>query len=230
MSGDSPPVYSFQTTVHPGLGRLVEKHLRHPHRRPIADHTRTAFDAVRSRVEGSSRPLIFDSFCGTGMSTALLADQYGESLVLGIDKSSHRLRRHEETVAENYLLVRAECGDFWRLAAAAGWRLKHHFLLYPNPWPKPGQLKRRLHGSPDFAALLALGGAVELRSNWQIYVEEFGCALITAGQFPVVDRVPSAAAMTLHERKYLGSGHQLWRCRCHLRDNTGPLSPAGQAR
>jgi tRNA G46 methylase TrmB len=208
----------------------VEKHLRHAHRRPIAEHTRAAFDAVRSRVEGRSGRLIFDSFCGTGMSTALLAQRYPDSVVLGIDKSGKRLRRHAKTPAANYLLVRAECGDFWRLAAAAGWRVQHHFLLYPNPWPKPGQLQRRIHGSPDFAALLALGGTVELRSNWPIYVEEFGCALVTAGQFPVVDRVQPAVAMTLHERKYFGSGHPLWRCRCHLRDNTGPLSPAGQAR
>lgn len=225
MGGDSAPVYSTQAAVHPGLGRLVEKHLRQPCRRPIAVHTRSAFDAVRSRVEGSGKPLIFDSFCGTGMSTALLAERHRDCLVLGIDKSSPRLRRHEKTQAENYLLVRAECGDFWRLAAAAGWRLRHHFLLYPNPWPKPGHLKRRLHGSPDFPALLALGGSVELRSNWQIYIEEFGCALIAAGQFPVVDRAQATAPMTLHERKYLRSGHPLWRCRCYLRDNTAPSDP-----
>jgi tRNA G46 methylase TrmB len=112
------------------------------------------------------------------------------------------------------LLVRADCDDFWRLAADAGWRLQHHYLLYPNPWPKPGQLKRRVHGSPAFVDLLKLGGALELRSNWQVYVEEFGSALILAGCIPRVDRLVPDVSLSLFEQKYRQSGHLLWRCRC----------------
>ena len=230
MRGNSRQVDSSQTACHRLLGKLVEKHLRHPDRRPLAEHTRAAFEAIRAPVEARGRPLIFDSFCGTGMSTTLLARRYPDHLVIGIDKSAERLERHANTPADNYLLVRADCGDFWRLAADAGWRLAHHTLLYPNPWPKPGQLKRRVHGSPAFTALLALGGALELRSNWQVYVEEFGSALVIAGFFPRIERFSVDTAMSLHEGKYQRSGHELWRCLCQLGHNGSPRSAAIQTR
>ena len=170
-------------------------------------------------MESSDRPLVFDSFCGTGMSSASLAQRHADCLVIGIDKSAHRLARHQPADADNYLLVQAECGDFWRLAAAAGWALERHYLLYPNPWPKPAQLKRRVHGSADFHDLLALGGTVELRSNWPVYTDEFGRALELAGCEPMVERFEPEQPLTLFERKYRESGHELWRCICRLRDN-----------
>jgi tRNA G46 methylase TrmB len=230
MTGHSTGVRSSQTGCHRQLASVVDKHLRFPSRRPVADHTRAAFDAIRGRVEACGKPLVIDSFCGTGLSTALLARQHPERLVIGIDKSARRLARHAPEPLDNYVLVRADCGDFWRLARGAGWRVAYHYLLYPNPWPKPGHLKRRVHGSPDFAALLALGGDIELRSNWQIYVEEFGCALVQAGYLPRIERVEPGPGMTLHERKYQRSHHELWRCRCHLGHNSEPIAAVSQAR
>ncbi|MEP5763981.1 MAG: SAM-dependent methyltransferase [Halieaceae bacterium] len=224
MSGDSKPVSSSQQSCHPQLGRLVHKHLQHPTRRPPAAHTLAAFEQITARVEQDKRPLIFDSFCGTGMSTGLIAARHPDCLVIGIDKSDHRLHRHQPSAEADYLLVRAECGDFWRLAVTAGWRLQRHYLLYPNPWPKATQLKRRVHGSADLPALLALGGEIELRSNWQVYVEEFGSALFQAGEFPVIDAYEAEQALSLFEGKYLKSGHGLWRCRCKLVHNTPPES------
>jgi tRNA G46 methylase TrmB len=218
-AGDSRPVSSGQSFCHPALGRLVLKHLREKSQRPPAPHTREAFEAVSDRVEKDRRPLIFDSFCGTGMSTALLAEQNPQALVIGIDKSAHRLGRHQPGAADNYLLTQADCGDFWRLAVQANWQLQQHFLLYPNPWPKPGHLKRRVHGSPELAELLALGGQIELRSNWQVYVEEFGTALVLCGQHPHIKQLGQAEPLSLFEQKYLHSGHQLWRCCCQLVHN-----------
>ena len=99
----------------------------------------------------------------------------------------------------------------------------YHYLLYPNPWPKPGHLKRRVHGDPAFSSLLQLGGTVELRSNWQVYVEEFGSALHLAGHFSRVDSVANGEVpVSLFEAKYAASGHRLWRLRCALRDNARP--------
>jgi tRNA G46 methylase TrmB len=230
MQGNSREVSSRQQGCHEQLEALVRKHLAQPSRRPAATHTQTAFDAIRPRVESANRPLVFDSFCGTGMSSALLAQRHPDCLVIGIDKSGHRLGKHEQADAENYLLVQAACGDFWRLAVAAGWQLAHHYLLYPNPWPKPGQVKRRVHGCADFPELLALGGEIELRSNWQVYVEEFAQALRIAGCDPTVELFAPRQPLTLFERKYLGSGHQLWRCRCPLGHNTQSKKAEHRAR
>jgi tRNA G46 methylase TrmB len=175
----------------------------------------------------NSAPLVLDSFCGTGMSTATLAERYPDSLVIGIDKSASRLGRHQASNYDNYLLVQADCGDFWRLLHTAGYHAAQHFLLYPNPWPKRGQLQRRVHGSADFVSLLALGGHVELRSNWQVYVEEFGSALHLAGKIAQIDSPGITTPVSLFERKYADSGHRLWRCRCKLGNNAGAESAEG---
>jgi tRNA G46 methylase TrmB len=222
MTGNSPPVQSSQRFSHPKLGKLVAKHLASESRRPTAAHSREAFEEVRAQVEASGKPLVFDSFCGTGYSTAQLALRHPRHLVIGIDKSAHRLAKHQAGSANNYLLARADCDDFWRLAVEAGWRLQHHYLLYPNPWPKPGQLQRRVHGSAHFSQLLNLGGKIELRSNWQVYVEEFGAALVQAGNYPHIERIDSEKPLSLFERKYRDSGHQLWRCCCELVHNRRP--------
>jgi hypothetical protein len=60
--------------------------------------------------------------------------------------------------------------------------------------------------------LLRLGGRVELRSNWQVYVEEFGAALHLSGYTSYVAMLPAGPALTLFEDKYRRSGHALWRC------------------
>jgi hypothetical protein len=64
--------------------------------------------------------------------------------------------------------------------------------------------------------VLALGGRVELRSNWRLYAEEFGMALQVAGVAAVVSVVPDEPALSLFEAKYRASGHELWRCRALL--------------
>jgi tRNA G46 methylase TrmB len=230
MHAESRPVSSSQQGCHRQLETVVRKHLAQPSRRPPAPHTKQAFDKLRDAVNSAGPPLIFDSFCGTGMSTALLARRYADSLVIGIDKSAHRLAKHGRAESGNYLLVQAECGDFWRLALDAGWTLSRHFLLYPNPWPKPGQLQRRIHGSADFADLLALGGSIELRSNWQVYVEEFAKSLELAGQNAAAEPFAAEHALSLFERKYQSSGHELWRCRCKLSHNMSPRAADKQAR
>lgn len=204
-------VESNQHEPHPRLRDVVQRHLRHPFLKPIAAHNRAAFDAVAERVAAHAGPLLLDSFCGTGESTAALAAAHPAALVIGIDKSAHRLGKHQAG-AGNYLLVRADTDDFWRLALDAGWRPQRHSLFYPNPWPKKEHLQRRVHGSPLFPALLALGGEVELRSNWPVYVEEFAQALALAGWRAEVEELIVETPLTAFERKYRQAGQALWRC------------------
>jgi tRNA G46 methylase TrmB len=153
---------------------------------------------------------VLDSFCGTGQSTAMLAARHDDALVIGVDKSSHRLNRRP-AAPDNCVLLQAHCEAVWRYLVGRQQKLLAHYLLYPNPWPKPGHLSRRVHGHPAFPLLLALGGQLELRSNWQLYVEEFGVALHLLHQPSCIAVVPAdAPALTLFEHKYRESGHQLW--------------------
>lgn len=220
-SSTSRSVVSNQPGVHDKLRERVTRHLRAPFRKPYAEHNQQAF-AMAERWLGQQHrdraPLILDSFCGVGESTWHLAKTYPDCAVIGVDKSAARLDKHPAHAAEpldNYLLIRADIDDFWRLAVDAGWRLQHHFLLYPNPWPKASQLQYRVHGSPLFPSLLALGGTVTLRSNWPTYVEEFALALQVAGFEPVTSDY-RGNALTPFERKYAQSGQRLWQCQCTL--------------
>ncbi len=216
MIASSRPVTSSQTVTHPRLAALLARHRAHPWREPLAQHNAAAIEQLQNRLRADKRPLVLDSFCGTGHSTALLAQRHPDCLVVGIDKSAQRLARHRPAPGAGYLLLQADCEPLWRVLAEAGHRLHAHYLLYPNPWPKPGHLQRRVHGHPAFPQLLALGGRVELRSNWQLYVEEFGLAMSLSGAAGCVRQVAAEEPMTLFERKYRDSGHPLWSFTCRL--------------
>lgn len=156
--------------------------------------------------------LVLDSGCGTGMSTGFLARRYPGSLVLGVDKSLARLDRRPAGLPDNARLVRMDLEDFWLLAREAGWRFQRQCFYYPNPWPKPEQRLRRWPFHPVLPVALACGGVVEVRTNWEIYAREFAGAFgILTGLTPEVRPWKPEVPETLFEKKYLGSGHELWR-------------------
>ena len=94
----------------------------------------------------------------------------------------------------NILYIRAELVSFWRLLLQyrrespqqqqqqQPWNLQTHYLLYPNPYPKPKRLKSRWYGHPSFPLILQLGGDIVIRSNWELYLQEFAQAVIIADQ------------------------------------------------
>ena len=216
MEANSRFIQSAQTGPHADLEKLLKRHLETPFRRPILDYNRQAFDEAIAlwQRDGKKRALILDAGCGVGWSTCHIARLYPDCFVLGVDQSSDRLARGKPLdVPENAALIRADLVDFWRLLADAQIRLHRHFLLYPNPWPKIGHLARRWHGHAVFPILKSLGGVVECRSNWEIYVQEMAWALgILANQSVSVEPWLPEMDMTPFEKKYRLSGHTLWRC------------------
>ena len=213
MQANSKLIDSSQQTPHRDLEKVVRQHLEHYWRKPLAEHNRQAFAAAcdwRAK-QGEGRALLLDSGCGTGRSAIRLAAMHPQALVIGLDQSAARIRVGQGAEQpDNLLLLRAEAADFWRLAEQAGWQLSGHYLLYPNPWPKPGHLRRRWHGHPVFPTLLALGGRLELRSNWRLYVQEFARALSLAGYTVAPRDLPAQDPLTDFERKYRHSGHGLY--------------------
>src|SRR5690606_21117415 len=122
-------------------------------------------------------------------------------------------RGHERFVPlpDNALLLRAECADIWRLMQQAGWRIQRHFLLYPNPWPKPAHLQRRWHGHPVLPSLLAISEQLEVRCNWELYAREMAAALELAGWRAEYQPWECPEPLTDFEDKYQASQHALWR-------------------
>jgi tRNA (guanine-N7-)-methyltransferase len=211
LHAKSPPVTSNQRQLHPRLAELVLRHLRTTHRAEISAHSVEAYASLTRALTDNPRPLVLDSFCGTGHSTAVLAERHREHLVAGIDKSAHRLAKHPGGSSDNYLLLRANCEDIWKLLVRDALKVDYHYLLYPNPWPKASHLQRRIHGHASFPLLPQLGGKLELRSNWQIYVEEFGVAMHIAGQRGIIRSVVAEEPdLSLFEHKYRRSGQVLW--------------------
>ena len=208
----SSPVTSRQKEPHPRLAETVLKHAQHPWRKPVAQHSQDAFRALTLEVERWPGSLILDTGCGTGQSTQHLAHQYPESLVLGVDKSVARLERHQGELPANAKLVRFDLEDFWILAHQAGWRFARQCFYYPNPWPKPEQRLRRWAFHPVLPTALACGGTWEVRSNWDIYAQEFALAFgLLTGVTPQVESWHPREPETLFEKKYQDSGHELWR-------------------
>ena len=222
MQATSRTIATNQLGPHRDVARRVERALWYPLRKPVAEHTREAFaqaqDWYESRSGRGQSPLILDAGCGVGLSTRQLAARYEDHLVIGVDRSADRLSRDHGALAENALLVRADLVDFWRLALAAGWQPARHYLLYPNPYPKSAHLKQRWHGHPVLPVILALGGRLELRSNWRLYVEEFAQALeqVTGTVALVEPWEPAGHFLTPFERKYHASGQSLWRLQADL--------------
>lgn len=208
---------SNQPHLHPRLAETVARHLQHRSQKPVAHHSVAAFELLLDELSQRPRPLVLDSFCGSGHSTAALARRHPGHLVVGIDKSAARLERHPATPAENYLLLQADCEAIWQLLGSRHMGVDHHYMLYPNPWPKAKHLQRRVHGSAAFYWLLQIAanatagvGRIELRSNWQTYVEEFGVAMHLAGCRGTISRVVPEPPLSLFEHKYQSSGHDLW--------------------
>ena len=186
-------VTSNQIELYKNLEAVVHKYAATTFLRPVAGHTREAFERVSDFVRGFNASdcaeLVLDSGCGTGESTLHLAKKFPNVPVIGIDKSAVRLskagnERQLEVSAgascdipANAFWVRAELLDFWRLALekveAGEWKILHHALYYPNPWPKESEATRRFHLHPIFPVLMRLSPVTELRTNWEIYAREY---------------------------------------------------------
>jgi len=213
---ESGLIIGGQTAVHESLDASVRRHLDHAWRQPLHRPTLDVYRQLsKLALFADGSPFILDSGCGTGSSTQTLAGGHPGHLVIGVDQSSARLARSGVTTSiyqsGNCVLVRAELATFWRLLLKDGLVPVRHFLLYPNPWPKPGHLARRWHGHPVFPDLLAVGGDIELRCNWEIYALEFARAVQLATGEPVkAQRIRPETAISPFEKKYMERGHSLY--------------------
>lgn len=214
----SRPVESNQTAPHPRTVETALKHGKAPWRKPVADHSRRVFDQIAPYLD---RPLWLDTGCGTGESTARLADEHPDLFILGIDKSDVRLQAHRALLAQvfpqglkrdNYRLFRGDLEDLWRLFSEQGIRFAGQTFYYPNPWPKAEQRLRRWPLHPVFPYALSCSSRGELRTNWLIYAQEWTLALeALTGTPATIEPWSPEEPQTPFERKYQKSGHGLWR-------------------
>ena len=225
-------VTSNQIDIYKNLEAVVRKYATTTFLRPVADHTREAFEQVSEFMRsfyGSQATgrltgrldLVLDSGCGTGESTIHLARKFPNVPVIGIDKSAVRLSKAGKECPANAFWVRAELLDFWRLALervqAGEWNILHNALYYPNPWPKECEATRRFHLHPIFPVLMRLSPVTELRTNWEIYAREYKEAARIAGDCLSLNVGVECSTFspenpeTAFERKYQTAGQELYR-------------------
>ncbi len=217
MYANSRDIRSAQSGPHEKLVELLARQRGQPFRKPYAPWNVAAFEQAM-QAWGGQRPLLLDAGCGVGWSSLQLAQTYPDHFVLGVDQSADRIGRGKPgEQPPNLHFVRADLVDFWRLLLDAGVRPARHYILYPNPWPKIGHLARRWHGHPVFPAVIALGGVLEARSNWRIYLEEMAQAVTLLSAREVsVEPWEAAVPLTAFERKYRDTGQSLYRLQVDL--------------
>ncbi|MBU2882419.1 SAM-dependent methyltransferase [Psychrosphaera sp. B3R10] len=214
--GNSRAVTSNQTGVHDDLVSVVDKHLNTQFKKPYAAFSIETFEQIRRTVnaflqDNPAGTIILDSCCGVGESAYHHARSNPASLVIAIDKSEHRIEKqehHGQASVTNCFFFRGDLNDLWRLISVEDWPISHHYILYPNPWPKSKHLGRRWHGSPVFKNLPKIGKRLIVRSNWSIYIEEFVAALKQTGIVAQMQEYKSDTAITPFERKYWASGQK----------------------
>jgi SAM-dependent methyltransferase len=63
-------------------------------------------------------------------------------------------------------------------------KITHHYLLYPNPYPTKKRLMQRWYAHPCFPLILKLNvETMVIRSNWEVYLNEFAAAIEMANDF-----------------------------------------------
>ena len=196
------------------LLEFAEKHKATPYLAPIPGHQQEAVDELLAHLP--DMPIILDSGCGTGMSTQRLAEQYPGHFIIGIDKSAHRLKKQSDTLPNNATLTRLDLIHAWRLFQTAGLSIDQHYLFYPNPWPK--DLKKRFHGHPIAKTLFSLCPSITLRTNWDVYAEEFGLVASNIYGLEIkAGEIKPDNPITLFEKKYLEHDVVLFEVTTHPR-------------
>lgn len=214
----TPPkkIDSPQNGIHKNLSKIVKKHIEHDYQQPIRKHNIQCFESISEIVKSTPEThRILDSCCGTGMSSHYLAAQNKGSAVIGIDQSEVRLAKNHNHVddprTDNLHFFRANCEDIWRLCVMNDIRFETHTLFYPNPYPKSTHLKRRWHGHAVFPYLPKLAKKTILRSNWQLYLEEFAYGWeIMTGVKSSISELAVEQPITLFEKKYSESGQAIY--------------------
>lgn len=201
------PIVSNQFAPHPNTAARAKKHATAIYRRPFSISQITAFEKAENWLLKCKKQIIIDSGCGTGDSTLWLSQAFPQCVILGIDQSPVRLNKAKAKLQEskfpNVLFIRARLEDFWRLMLEAQWPIIRHYIFYPNPWPKAEHHSRRWHGHSVFPDLISLSPYLEIRSNWQLYLEELSIAVFA---LTGINAYPQAIAqpegISAFEKKY----------------------------
>jgi len=210
---NSRRVENYRLTDKDELFKILSKY-NLENRRPIPAYIKE----IKQTLLGLDREIIIDAFCGVGESTYHLAKQFPNHIILGFDKSLNRLEtksRFKEDLPENMLLFRSDIMDLYpmlyNLVREEKLKIYKQFILYPNPWPKKKNLKRRIYANPIVSFVFALSNEIEVRSNWGRLIVEFSIVSEYFKFHSVIQKIETETSLTPFERKYRSSDQNVFK-------------------
>jgi tRNA G46 methylase TrmB len=215
MFGNSRLVTGSQLAPHQQLISNLRKHQLHAFLKPVQPP-----DGADDLLEfARALPLHLDAGCGTGESASEISRLNPETNVLAIDRSWKRLNAHQLVPPAgsarngNVCIMHGDSIAVARWLLSKGLRIRKLWLLYPNPWPKIDQLKRRWHGHAAFPEIVDGVDQIELRTNWGIYAEEMHACLEAMARRVCLTTLHAEQPLSRFEAKYAASGHTLFQVR-----------------
>lgn len=209
---NSRKVENYKLTDRDELFKILSKY-NLENQRPVPEY----INEIKQRLLSIKRELIIDAFCGVGESTYHLAKKFPNYIVLGFDKSLNRLETKslfKDDLPENMLLIRSDIMDLYpmiyELVHEEKLKIFKQFILYPNPWPKKKNLKRRIYANPIISFVFALGSEIEVRSNWGRLIVEFSMVSEYFNFHSSIKKVETQTSLTPFERKYRGSDQSVF--------------------
>ncbi len=173
-----------------------------------------------SSVEWPNGPVEIEIGCGVGMHPIRYAMAHPDRTLFAIEHTVERFqsfqRRYENHKRpENLIPVHADAVE-WVTHFVPAASVQRFFILYPNPWPRPGDERRRWYRLPFFGRLLETlvpGGEVLLATNLEDYAQGAARWFTEAWGLQVEVTPATGPARTHFERKYLERGEKCWNTR-----------------
>lgn len=214
---NSRAVVSKQTDLHRDLNKYFERHQKSTYLKPVTMKTEQNLSTIFSKfIEQGYQELWLDLGCGVGESTFHLAAQNPDTLVVGVDRSYTRLQRNnffKQHAPNNMLLLHDDLIGL--LLAFSQQKLivpNKLFFLYPNPYPKVSQLKKRWYAHAISPFIFNFPGWIEVRTNWKPYALDFQyCGSLYHREAKLSVIHSPVKCITPFERKYEHSGHSLYK-------------------
>ncbi|MDQ8194850.1 hypothetical protein QEH59_10465 [Coraliomargarita sp. SDUM461004] len=121
--------------------------------------------------------ILFEAGCGHGHWLSDYAEAHPDTICVGIDLISWRIRKGNDKKAkrgiQNLYFYKAELGEFLG-ALPASLRFERTVLLFPDPWPKAKHHRRRMVQSAlldELARRTDVGGEFCFRSDDRPYFD-----------------------------------------------------------
>lgn len=161
-------------------------------------------------------PCVLEVGCGQGLHPILFAKENPKNHIVACERTVEKFKKfHGRVTSHGLTNISAVHED------ALSWLVFHHkkvhhcfekiFFLYPNPYPKENQRKKRFFAMPAFSFYLEClkpGGEIILRTNEAFYFEEARTLAQSVWSLKEMScgEVVTNKGITHFERKYLERG------------------------